>query len=325
MIDCLGSHSIGKLYCYTSDTYAIPWWERPGWFPKSAALFGRPTFLTGRVFLQRNHDELSDHVVLILWDHDSFGEDDAMGTVVISLRKMFFARMLKEKMGLPTRASKWWTSLGVRRTPCSTIASVLAWLGTWNARFNYCRYQASRSYSHGRNRLLRQGDQNQQLHSTFWDELTGEATGEYEKIIIVSRRRSWLFAFCSHWQIRRLVSPWITNQTNGFSTLLPTLSATATSLTNTRHWLWAVFTLMINQTKGFALDIKSDEWFLRMISILTQGRKAAENVKDVQTFFAQNPPQPPVARHSKEDSVVSAMPDAVPAEKKVVMVLQTEF
>ena len=71
---------------------------------------------------------------------------------------------------------------------------------------------------------------------------------------------------------------------------------------------------MINQTKGFALDIKSDEWFLRMISILTQGRKAAENVKDVQTFFAQNPPQPPVARHSKEDSVVSVMPDAVPAE-----------
>ena len=58
------------------------------------------------MFLQRNHDELSDHAVLILWGHDSFDEDDAMGTVVVSFGKMCFARMLKEKMGLPTRASK---------------------------------------------------------------------------------------------------------------------------------------------------------------------------------------------------------------------------
>ena len=68
-----------------------------------------------------------------------------------------------------------------------------------------------------------------------------------------------------------------------------------------------------------------DDWFLRIISLPSQGKTAHKNVDDLQTYLLCNPPEPPAAAHSEEDIVVTAMPDAFPVDEEIVVVAQSEF
>jgi tellurium resistance protein TerZ len=73
----------------------------------------------------------------------------------------------------------------------------------------------------------------------------------------------------------------------------------------------------------FRGDNPSD-WYLRIISLPSQGLVAQKNVDDLQTFLLCNPPQAP-ASHPEEEIVVTSMPDAVPVEEEIVVVPQSDF
>ena len=68
----------------------------------------------------------------------------------------------------------------------------------------------------------------------------------------------------------------------------------------------------------------ASDWYLRIISLPSQGRTAEKNVDDLQTYLLRNPPQPP-ASHPEEEIVVTAMPDSVPVDNDIVVVTDGQF
>lgn len=68
----------------------------------------------------------------------------------------------------------------------------------------------------------------------------------------------------------------------------------------------------------------ASDWYLRIISLPSQGRTAHKNVEHLQTFLRCNPPQPP-ASHPEEEIVVTAMPDSVPVDDDIIVVPDGEF
>ena len=69
---------------------------------------------------------------------------------------------------------------------------------------------------------------------------------------------------------------------------------------------------------------EANDWYLRIISLPSQGRTADKNVDELQTFLLCNPPQPP-ASHPDDDIIVTAMPDSVPVDEDIVVVPDGEF
>jgi stress response protein SCP2 len=68
----------------------------------------------------------------------------------------------------------------------------------------------------------------------------------------------------------------------------------------------------------------TNDWYLRIISLPSQGKTAHQNVHDLQTFLLCNPPQEP-ASHPEEEIVVTAMPDAVPVDEEIEVVPESDF
>ena len=69
----------------------------------------------------------------------------------------------------------------------------------------------------------------------------------------------------------------------------------------------------------------ADDWYLRIISLPSQGKTAHRNVNDLQSYLLCNPPQPPPP-HPEEEIVLTAMPDAVPVDdEEIIVVGESDF
>lgn len=68
----------------------------------------------------------------------------------------------------------------------------------------------------------------------------------------------------------------------------------------------------------------STDWYLRIISLPSQGKTAHQNVDDLQAYLLCNPPQVPVS-HPEDEIILTAMPDAVPVDEEIEVVPESDF